>query len=1270
MAEIGSAFIKMSSTWTTLKAVVAQKNLSLQYDDTGSTYDIFALDGFIVYSISIFKGSVPGSEFNQVQNDLDKADFEANYKNVVTNRAAGGSSVAVDGYAITTANPSMVAGSDGSLIRTLRTDSSGRLFITGQGIAGTPAGGVLSIQGVSGGQAVPISGSITASNASIGSTGTAAPASATLAGGKDGSGNLQALKVSATGVLSIDGSAVTQPVSGTVTANIGTSGSLALDSSVSGLSLSQGVSTSGQRGALLMGAATSAAPTYTTATANALSLTTSGALRVDASATTQPISGTVTSNAGTGNFGVNLTQLSGNAISSGNGVSGTGTIRVAIASDNTAFSVNSIQSGTWNITNVSGTVSLPTGASTSANQSTEITSLQLIDDIVHATNGTFSKAAAIAGQLDDTSTTAATEDGVSPVRITAQRAIHSNIRNASGTEVGTASNAFRVDPTGATSQPVTGTVTANAGSGNFNIVGTGTAGTAAAGVVTVQGIAGGTAIPVSGTFTATNPSVSATGAAPPASATYAGGSVTTASPSYTTGQMSALSLTTSGSLRVDGSGATQPVSGTITANIGTSGSLALDSTLAKLTISQSTALGSNTQTLIGGSVTATAPTYTTGNINPLSLTTSGALRIDGSAVTQPISGTVTANAGTGNFSTNLAQIAGATTSTGNGVAGTGVQRVAIASDNTAFAVNAAQSGTWNITNVSGTISLPTGAATSSLQTTGNTSLSSIDTKTPALGQAVMASSTPVVIASNQSAVPTSVSIYTSSGSTTLQNAAVAIGDGTLLAVTGYGTAVFTVIGTFAGKISFEGTVDGTNFCSIHVIQVSTGTISNQAQTPGIYRTSCAGITQIRARISEYTSGSITVTGIATNESASESNIEVDFQKVHTDAFQRLRISSPTTVFDGKALYDEQAIHFVESFVSGGSAAMVTNQPIRRLTLTTANAASAIRQTRRYFAYQAGKSHQIMLTFTFGAAVSNVRRRAGYFDSNNGLFLEQTSAATSFVRRTFTSGSAVDSVVSQASWNLDTLDGTGPSGIVLDLSKSQLLVIDFQWLGTGQVRMGFSIGSSIIYCHAFDWSNSNVGVYMATPALPVRWEIVNTNTSAGASLDCICCSVASESGTSYPGVLTSVDRGVSVQTFLSGNGTAMKPILSVRAKSAFTRMTVIPETISVLCTTTSLNGFRWALLLNPTITGGTAASWTSISNSGLEFDIAQTGTVTQGYQVASGYGIGQVNSVLSSLGILSLGADVAGTRDTYVLAVAQITGAAESYIGQMQLRETI
>lgn len=228
------------------------------------------------------------------------------------------------------------------------------------------------------------------------------------------------------------------------------------------------------------------------------------------------------------------------------------------------------------------------------------------------------------------------------------------------------------------------------------------------------------------------------------------GAVTTAAPAYTTAQTSPLSLTTAGALRVDGSAVTQPVSGsvtvagtvtanagsgnftvaqatgtnlhtvvdsgTVTANIGTTNGLALDATISKLNVGQSTALGTNTGPMMQGSVTTAAPTYTTGNINPVSLTTAGALRVDGSGATQPVSGsvavsgTVTANAGSGNFTviqatgSNLHAVLDAgtavighvvtdsgSTSTVTQATGTNLHTVVDSG-----AVSATQSGTWTV----------------------------------------------------------------------------------------------------------------------------------------------------------------------------------------------------------------------------------------------------------------------------------------------------------------------------------------------------------------------------------------------------------------------------------------------------------------------------------------------------------------------------------------------------------------------------------------------
>lgn len=211
--------------------------------------------------------------------------------------------------------------------------------------------------------------------------------------------------VTASSALKVDGSATTQPISGTVTANQGgtwsvtanagtnlNTSALALDTSVNGIIVSQGSTTSGEKGPLIQGAVTTAAPTYTTAQTSPLSLTTAGALRVDSSGSTQPISGTVTANQGTNPWTVQGTSASG-ASKAGNPVQIGGVFNTTqptvttgqtVESQMTARGAQIVSTGVdnFNVNNISGTISLPTGAATAANQTTEITSLQIMDNPV------------------------------------------------------------------------------------------------------------------------------------------------------------------------------------------------------------------------------------------------------------------------------------------------------------------------------------------------------------------------------------------------------------------------------------------------------------------------------------------------------------------------------------------------------------------------------------------------------------------------------------------------------------------------------------------------------------------------------------------------------------------------------------------------------------------------------------------------------------------------------------------------------------------------
>lgn len=201
------------------------------------------------------------------------------------------------------------------------------------------------------------------------------------------------------------------------------------------------------------------------------------------------------------------------------------------------------------------------------------------------------------------------------------------------------------------------------------------------------------------------------------------------------GGVNKLSITVAGAVKTDGSGATQPISGTVTANAGT-GTFSVDGSGHTQPISASAlplptgAATETTLSALNGKVTAvntgavtisTALPAGTNVIGHVITDTGSTVAISNFPSTQPISGSVTVTQGT---AANLnATITGTVTAT--------------------------QSGTWNVTNISGTVSLPTGASTSALQTTGNSSLSSVDGKTPALGQALAAASSPVVLTAAQ-----------------------------------------------------------------------------------------------------------------------------------------------------------------------------------------------------------------------------------------------------------------------------------------------------------------------------------------------------------------------------------------------------------------------------------------------------------------------------------------------------------------------------------------
>jgi len=389
-----------------------------------------------------------------------------------------------------------------------------------------------------------------------------------------------------------------------------------------------------------------------------------------------------------------------------------------------------------------------------------------------------------------------------------------------------------------------------------------------------------------------------------------------------------------------------------------------------------------------------------------------------------------------------------------------------------------------------------------------------------------------------------------------------------------------------------------------------------------------------------------------------------------DAFGRLRVSNPYTLFENKQISDNGSLIWNSTTASGGSTTYSSYRASTKLIVTSTINSKVIRQTKQRFSYQSGKSLLILTTFVMGAGQEGVSKKAGYFDQDNGIFFQNNGNVNSLVIRSSVSGTADDNEVNQEDWSIDPMDGYGPSGITLDIEKAQIFFVDIEWLGVGSVRCGFVINGNIYYVHRFDHANIIDSVYMSTPNLPVRYEIQNLSSATGSSLEQICCSVISEGGYENQGLSFAIDRGISS---LSGvDNTQLYPLISIRHKLGAYGYQILPQFLDVLCTSSNAT-FKWALILNPTIAGTDAASWVDVTGSAVQYDASRTllNYLTGGTTIVSGYGSQKVTTSTSLVqGILTLGTTIAGVRDELVLAVQKVGsgGSTDEFIGSLNWKE--
>lgn len=349
-----------------------------------------------------------------------------------------------------------------------------------------------------------------------------------------------------------------------------------------------------------------------------------------------------------------------------------------------------------------------------------------------------------------------------------------------------------------------------------------------------------------------------------------------------------------------------------------------------------------------------------------------------------------------------------------------------------------------------------------------------------------------------------------------------------------------------------------------------------------------------------------------------------------DAFSRLRVSEADTVFESAQEYLLDSLEWNTVTANGGTTAYNTTRSSTSLTTTGAANSRALVQTRNYFRYQPGKSQLVLITGLFGNASTANVHRAGLYDDNNGLFLEITESGGvdvgAFVQRSDTSGAVLDNNVPQALWNIDPMDGSGPSGVTIDWTKTQILVMDFQWLGVGRVRMGFDVDGIIYPAHAFNNANVMTAVYMRTPNLPLRYENLDSikGAGAGSTMEVICSTVMSEGGAEQ-------SIGVTRSASTAGTGytvnTIRLPVLCIRPALTFQGKTNRARIIIDSTTMMSSGNTSWSLYYYAVPAGGV---FVNVGNSIVETDGASVAGTTRSTTIAAG-GIRALDGFLAAAG---------------------------------------
>ena len=341
-------------------------------------------------------------------------------------------------------------------------------------------------------------------------------------------------------------------------------------------------------------------------------------------------------------------------------------------------------------------------------------------------------------------------------------------------------------------------------------------------------------------------------------------------------------------------------------------------------------------------------------------------------------------------------------------------------------------------------------------------------------------------------------------------------------------------------------------------------------------------------------------------------LSVDDDTVQHTSTNRRKVSNYEITEFNTFQYTKDPLIWDEEVTGTASSTLDTYEATLVMSVGTTTGDRIERQTKRVLPYIPGRENEVIMHFKLNAQQTGIVKRLGILDETSGIYLEDDGTTYNVVLRKTTSGGVSETRIARANWNGDKLDGTGSSGITLDFTKFQTLVIEYNWF-TGHAELKFIIGNDAHSIHQFEFNNSQDTVITNTPFLPIKWDIHNTTGAAGThTMEISSYATLSEAGQVPLGVKNTVT------TPIAGiNCTAAEtfyPILSIRLRTDRIKGIVLPQNFQVAALDNSPLFYK--VLLNPVLTGAT--TWNTYADTHIEYNVDATAVTEGDFVIDAGY----------------------------------------------------